>query len=92
MAKKRGKTKVKPEHYFVLADGRQVKSLIELVDALDDIEDDVFSHHVNSHKNDFSTWIRQVFRENELADSIQNLQSKQAVQIKILKFLVRMRK
>ena len=52
MAKKRGKASIKPDLYFVLADGKPIKNLLELVDALDDISDDTFMSHVNECKND----------------------------------------
>jgi hypothetical protein len=48
---------VNPEFYFYLADGRALKSVPELLLALRNMDEWVFSHHVNADKNDFSNWI-----------------------------------
>ena len=56
------------EHSFVLADGKRLRSLYELRDALAYVEDHVFYHHVNEHKNDFSAWIYGVQKDKVLAE------------------------
>ncbi len=88
MAKKRGKASIKPDLYFVLADGKPIKNLLELVDALDDISDDTFMSHVNECKNDFSAWISNVFGEHELAKLVGKLKTRQTIQICVLRHLV----
>jgi len=61
---------INPEHYFVLCDGRIIKSLEELMLFLKDMDQKTFTYHVNDQKNDFSNWIRYVFKEKKLADEI----------------------
>jgi F0F1-type ATP synthase assembly protein I len=63
---------VKPENYFWLKDGRQIKSLEELSSVLKNISKDVFSHHVNDAKNDFASWINDVFKNKVLAKEIRS--------------------
>jgi len=58
------------EHVFVLNDGRRLKNLNELVVMLQDMNDSIFSHHVNDSKNDFANWVRDVIKEKDMADSI----------------------
>ena len=48
---------VPPSLYFRLRDGRVLKSKKDLVDALADMDDSVFSHHVNKSHNDFADWL-----------------------------------
>jgi hypothetical protein len=91
--KKNKKTKkilknVKPEFYFKLIDGSEIKNLLELADALDRMTDDVFYYHVNEQRNDFSNWVRDVFNEKDLAESIEKLNNKLETEISVLKFLV----
>jgi len=62
------------QHFF-LHDGRRLKNLAELLDVLNYIDVLVFNHHVNENKNDFSTWIRDVFQDNELADKVKKTRS-----------------
>lgn len=58
------------EYAFVLNDGRKLKNLNELVLALQDMSENIFSHHVNENKNDFANWIRDVIKEQELANAV----------------------
>lgn len=67
----------KPEHYFRLRDGRVVKNLSELVEALRNMSDDVFRHHVNSDRNDFYNWIRDIFKDGVLAHRVRNSRTQQ---------------
>jgi hypothetical protein len=62
---------VTPEQYFILKNGQPVKSLRELIDILDYIDDTTFEHHVNEYRNDFSNWIRDVIGDADLADKVQ---------------------
>lgn len=66
---------IQPEEYFRLSNGRVLKNLYELMNALKSIDEDTFKSHVNEEKNDFGNWIKHIFRDDELADSVFNLKS-----------------
>lgn len=67
-----------PEHHaFILHNGTRLKSLNDLSGALQKMEDGVFFSHVNSSKNDFSQWIKDVMSLNDLADKIYPAKSRQ---------------
>ena len=90
--KKSPKLKIKnakPEHYFLLLDGRPLRNLLELVEAMDEMTDEIFYHHVNEFRNDFATWTKEVFKEIELAEKLHKLDSKQKHQLEILKHMVK---
>ncbi len=74
---------------FVLNDGRILKDLKELADALEHMSEDVFRHHVNEAKNDFSNWARDVLNEKELAEDLQKLDSQLHAQIAVLKHIAK---
>lgn len=61
---------VPKDKWFMLKDGRTIKTVEELKSVLKNIEDHIFFHHVNDQKNDFSSWIRHVFEDHSLADKI----------------------
>src|SRR3989338_1924850 len=61
---------IPPEQYFVLADGRALRSVRELAEILEQLEDHIFHHHVNEIKNDFATWVKDVFKDIELAEQL----------------------
>jgi len=61
---------ISPEEYFHLCNGRVLKNLYELLNALKSIDEETFSHHVNDHKNDFGNWVKHVFHEDFLAEQI----------------------
>jgi hypothetical protein len=48
---------VSSEFWFHLADGRVIKSIPELINAIRKMDDWVYNHHVNDEKNDFVRWI-----------------------------------
>ncbi len=74
---------------FVLKDGRLLKNLKELADALEHMSEDVFSHHVNSGRNDFSNWVRDVLNESELAEDLQAIDGQLHAQIAVLKHIAK---
>ena len=62
--------RLRPEQHFVVADGNRLKNILDLADALETMSEDVFKHHSNELKNDFSSWVRDVFYDHSLADDI----------------------
>ncbi|GIU69269.1 MAG: acetate kinase [Candidatus Woesearchaeota archaeon] len=66
----RGECVINPSHYFILKNGGTIKSLEELISVLKNIDKETFEYHVNKEKNDFSNWIRYVFKLKKLSDSI----------------------
>lgn len=60
------------EESFKLSNGKILLSINDLVHELQIMKDDVFKHHVNTNKNDFSDWIKHVFKEEKLAQMIRN--------------------
>ena len=76
------------EHKFNLADGSSLFNLYELAAALKDMNESVFSHHVNESKNDFAKWIKDVMHEHDLADQLGCIKSKQETEAAVLRHLV----
>ena len=68
---------IPPEKYFYVSDGTVIKHLGELPDALRNMSPETFSSHVNEYKNDFYTWVRNVFEHSTLARKIRNLKRKE---------------
>ena len=77
------------EHHFVVADGRKLKSIMELADALETMSEEIFRHHANEFRNDFSAWVKDVFYEHSLAEDISMAKNKLETQIAILRRLVK---
>ncbi len=78
----------KPEHYFILVTGVPLKNLKELATSLETMNEWVFNHHVNDQRNDFSNWIKEILKEDELAEEIKIIKNINEMEIKILKHLV----
>lgn len=77
------------EKHFVVADGKKLKNILELADALETMSGEIFIHHVNDVKNDFSTWVRDVFYDHSLADDIARAKNQLEAQIAVLRRLVK---
>ena len=77
------------EHHFVVADGKKLKNIIELADALETMSEEIFRHHVNEAKNDFSAWVKDVFYDHSLAEDISRAKNRLETQIAVLRRLVK---
>ena len=73
---------------FYLSDGRRLKSVYELIDALESMSDEIFKEHVNSAKNDFSSWIKDVFKEPNIAKDLKKIQNRIETQKALMKRLI----
>ncbi|MBN2567227.1 PGF-pre-PGF domain-containing protein [Candidatus Woesearchaeota archaeon] len=71
------------EVVFQLADGRQVRNLHDLLDALSEIDDDTFRLHVTDEKNEISDWVRHVFEDYKLASQIDDVRVREEMCRKI---------
>ncbi|MEK6946849.1 MAG: hypothetical protein AABX32_04545 [Nanoarchaeota archaeon] len=67
---------VNPEQYFHMRNGVVLKCLHDLIDILEVIDNETFDYHVNNNKNDFSEWVRHIFRDNKIADKMKNAKTK----------------
>ena len=72
-----------PEEYvFRCHDGRVLKNMKELEEALATMADETFAYHSNSEKKDFSSWVRDIVGDEKLAKDLENaLDRNQAARI-----------
>ena len=54
---------VMPEQCFWVNNGPIVRNLNEMANALVDMKDEIFRHHVNEEKNDFGNWVRDALKD-----------------------------
>jgi len=76
------------EAEFYLSDGRRLRSVYELVDALESMSDDMFREHVNDGKNDFSNWVGDVFKAPDIAKEMQRIQDRIETQKLLMRKLI----
>lgn len=77
-----------PEEYtFKCRDGRILKNMQELAEALAVMSDDTFTFHSNVDKSDFSNWVKDIIKDTKLArdlmKSLDQARASQAVQERI---------
>ncbi|MBI2666651.1 hypothetical protein HYX13_03505 [Candidatus Woesearchaeota archaeon] len=68
---------VSSHNQFWVADGRSLKNLEELAGALQDMDETTFRQHVNAHKNDFHSWVRDVHQDKKLAGTLLKIKQKE---------------
>lgn len=74
-------------NYFILCNGRPVKNVKELADVMEELEDHVFNHHVREDGNDFANWVKDIFKDVELAEKIVGIKDKKHMQLVIYKHI-----
>lgn len=80
-------TRLAPESYFKLHGGGVIKSIPGLTRALLEMSNETFSHHCNNHKNDFSTWVKDIFKEPSLAHQLEKTHTKVGMALAIARWL-----
>jgi hypothetical protein len=58
---------VPEEHAFRCCDGRKLRNLAELREALESMTDETFAYHSNGEKHDFSNWVNDIIGDDKLA-------------------------
>jgi hypothetical protein len=89
MKRRKLNRKAKPEEFFWTCDGKVIKSVKELAEALDSMEDQVYYNHVTSERNDFSNWVRSIFNEKTLAKNLTQTNNRLEAQLVTLKHLIK---
>lgn len=87
--KRRIMGEVPTTYHFYLNDGRRLKNLHELIDALDDMSDEVFGFHVNDAKNDFANWVENIIQDDLLAKEMKKAKTKVDTQLRVFKHIVK---
>lgn len=72
---------------FQLVSGQELKSLDDLSEAINLIDPETFMHHVNAEKNDFASWVENVFDETLLAEYLRRYPTPLRMMVHIEKFL-----
>ncbi len=68
-----------PDKAFWMCNGEMIARLGDLPGKLKNIDDSIFSQHVNSEKNDFANWIDGVFQNGSLAKKLSKVKTKAAM-------------
>lgn len=66
----------RPENHFITKDGQRIKNLYQLQKTLLNMNDDVFSHHVNQDRNDFYNWVKDIYKDKALESTVLNCKTK----------------
>jgi len=60
---------------FWCQDGKVIKNLKDLEEALNNMSDETFRHHSGGERNDFSNWVRDVLGDDKLARDLSKAKS-----------------
>jgi ElaB/YqjD/DUF883 family membrane-anchored ribosome-binding protein len=66
-----------PEHQFITKKGDTIKNITELAQKIKQMDEETYIHHANEQRNDFSNWIKDVLKDEELANEIKRSKNKQ---------------
>jgi len=80
-------TELQPELHFKLRGGGVVKTISGLQKALLSMTDETFSYHCNTHKNDFSTWIKEAMHEPALAKQLDTARTRTSMTLALARWI-----
>ncbi|MBI2144652.1 hypothetical protein HYU17_05935 [Candidatus Woesearchaeota archaeon] len=66
-----------PEKAFWVNNGPVLKNTIELAGAAKKLTPEQFTHHANSQKNDFATWVQEAIGDSDLAQRLRKMKTKE---------------
>ena len=72
-----------PEQCFWVNNGPILKSIEELANALQDMNNETYQHHVNDEKNDFGKWINEVIGDTKLSNELLTSRNRESALKKI---------
>ncbi len=84
--------RVPEEHVFWCHDGRILRDLLELSEALTTMSDETFVYHSNAEKKDFSNWVRDVIGDAKLAGDLAKASSRSEAAKKVATRIAAIRK
>lgn len=66
-----------PEDYvFRCHDSCVFKNMRELRDGLAQMAEETYAYHANAEKNDFSQWVKDIIKDEQLANDLRSARSK----------------
>ena len=74
---------VVPEQCFWVNNGIILRNLEELANSLPEMNDETFQHHLNSEKNDFSNWVKDVIGDKKLANELLSARNRESALKKV---------
>ena len=69
--------RVPQDKVFWSNDGRVLRDMKDLVDALANISDQTFAYHANAIKNDFSNWVRSILEDDKLVSDLEQASNRE---------------
>jgi len=69
-------SKVPEEYVFLCQDGRVLRDMNELAEALSAMTDETFAYHSNVEKKDFTNWVRDIIGDEKLAKDLEKATSR----------------
>ncbi len=69
---------VPAEFVFYLNDGKVLRNLEELRDALYTMSNDLYVYHVTPDKNDFGNWVADIIGDSKLARDLRKAKNREA--------------
>ena len=61
---------VAEEYVFWNCDGRILRNMKELGETLNSMTEETYAYHANTEKNDFSNWVRDIIKDEQLAKDL----------------------
>lgn len=78
-----------PDSHFWAISGAEIKSIYDLAYSVERMSDDAYYYHVTDSRNDFSRWVSDVFKQQQLADDLRRAHGRLESAICLFKFIIK---
>lgn len=65
-----------PDDHFKLKDGKILTNIFDFISVLESMSDDTFSHHVSLDHNDFTPWIKEAMKLDDLSSTLEPISTR----------------
>ncbi len=75
------------DNSFWVNDGQVLNSLVALQEALNNMQNEVFAHHVQKDRNDFADWVNFVLCDSKCSIDLRKTKTKKDASVVVSKYL-----
>lgn len=75
---------MRAKHKFKFVHGAEARTILDVVEELEEMNEEEFKHHVNQEKNDIADWAKYSLDKPKLAERLRKIRTKEKIKQELL--------